>query len=178
LSEPLFTRPHDIVPRSNETGVRLDPTLTFDRPELRVLLGIWDARRQGRQMPARADFDPCDLKAHLGHLFLVDVERNPIRFRYRLVGTHITNVVNRDVTGRYFEDIYIGRLLETMIEVHSWVANERAPLRIFSRTGHAPNMVYVYDGLLLPLSTDGETMNMVLGALLFTLLGNPRTSRL
>jgi len=162
-----LTRPH-IVPRINETGVRVDPALAFDRFELRDLLGIWDARRQGRRMPARADLDPFDLKEHLGHLFLVDVERDPIRFRYRLVGTKITNIVRRDVTGRYFEDIYTGRLLESMIEVQSWVMNESAPLRIFNRTGHPRNTVYVYDGLLLPLSTDGETVNMVLGELLFT----------
>jgi hypothetical protein len=167
LTEPLLTRPQGIVPRSNEIGVRLDPTLAFDRPELRDLLGIWDARRQGRRMPARAELDPIDLKAHLGHLFLVDVERDPIRFRYRLVGTKITNIVHRDVTGQYFEDIYSGRLLASMIEVQSWVVKERAPLRIFSRTGHPRNMVYVYDGLLLPLSEDGEAVKMVLGELLF-----------
>jgi hypothetical protein len=168
LTEPLMTRPHDIVPCSNEAGIRLDPTLAFNRPELKKLLGIWDALRQGRRMPARADLGPFDLKAHLGHLFLVDVQRDPLRFRYRLIGTKITNIVHRDVTGRYFEDIYTGRLLESMIEVQSWVVNERAPLRIFNRTGHPRNTVYVYDGLLLPLSADGETVNMVLGEVLFT----------
>ena len=161
--------PYDtFTPRSNETGVSSDPTLAFDRPELRDLLGIWEARRRGRRAPARADLDPFVLKAHLGDLFLVDVEHDPVRFRHRLIGTRITQIVRRDATGRYFDDIYIGRLRETMIEVHRRVVSERAPLRIYSRTGHPYNSVYVYDGLLLPLAEDGETVNMVLGALLFT----------
>ena len=166
-----------IVPRINEAGVRLDATLAFDRPELKTLLEIWDALRKDRRMPSRADLNLFHLKAHMGHLFLVDVQRDPLRFRYRLVGTKITDIVHRDVTGRYFEDIYTGRLLQSMIEVQSWVVNERAPLRIYSRTGHPDNKLYVYDGLLLPLSADGETVNMVLGELLFTPESASRASK-
>jgi hypothetical protein len=71
---------------------------------------------------------------------------------------------------------YRGRLLETIVEVNSWVVRERAPLRIFSRTGHHRNEIYNYDGVLLPLSADGETVNMVLGALLFTMDRNAEPS--
>jgi len=149
--------------------MRPDETLSFERPELRDLLEIWRSKRQGRPLPQRADLSPFDLKAHLGHLFLLDVEREPLRFRYRLIGTAITRVVDRDATGRYFEDIYSGRLLETTIGVMSWVVRERAPLRIFSRTGHARNRIYLYDGVLLPLAKDGETVGMILGELRFTM---------
>jgi hypothetical protein len=165
-----------LVPRRNEGGMRHDPGLSFKRPELGVLLDIWRSKRQGRPMPARADLSPFDLKAHLGNLILVDVEPDPIRFRYRLVGTAITTIVNRDATGCYFEDLYSGRLLETIMGVNSWVVRERAPLRIFSRTGHYRNEIYNYDGVLLPLSADGETVNMVLGALLFTMDRNAEPS--
>jgi hypothetical protein len=118
-------------------------------------------------MPARADFDPLDLRAHLGHLLLVDVERAPLRFRYRLVGTTITEIIKRDVTGRYFEEIYTGRLLVDLIDAFSTVVETRAPLRIYSTTGHPRNDVYVYDCVLLPLSADGESVNMILGEMRF-----------
>ena len=159
-----------LAPRQNESGMQHDPGLAFERRELGELVGLWHAKRCGRAMPARADFTPFDLKALLGHIILVDVEPDPLRFRYRLVGTAITGIVKRDVTGRYFEDIYTGRLLETAAAVNAWVVRERAPLRIFSVTGHARNDVYAYDGVLLPLSADGERVNMVLGALLFSLV--------
>jgi len=78
-------------------------------------------------------------------------------------------MVHRDVTGQYFESIYTGRLLDSMIEVQSWVVNQRTPLRVFSCTGHPHTRVYAYEGLLLllPLSEDGDMVNIVLGELLF-----------
>jgi hypothetical protein len=168
--DQILTEPRrPLAPRRNEVGMRPDETLSFERPELRDLLEIWRSKRQSLPFPRRADLSPFDLKTHLGHLFLLDVERDPLRFRYRLVGTAITRVVDRDATGRYFEDIYSGRLLETVVEVMSWVVRERAPLRVFSRTGHGCNRVYLYDGLLLPLAKDGETVDMILGELRFTM---------
>jgi len=167
LTEP-FSKPNTVTPRTNDAGITADPSLAFERAELKDLLAKWDALRHGRLMPARADLDLFDLKRHLGDLFLVDVEREPFRFRYRLVGTRITNAVQRDATGLYFEDLYAGKLLGSMIEVETWVVTQRAPLRIFSRTGHPHTRIYAYEGLLLPLSADGETANMVLGELLFT----------
>ena len=160
--------PKTIRPRTNEAGVKLDPSLAFDRAELKNLLQIWETLRRGRQMPARADLDLFDLKVHLGDLFLVDVEREPRRFRYRLVGTRITQAVERDATGKYFDEIYAGSLLETWTEGHCRAVNEQAPLRVFSRTGDPYTRIYAYEGLLLPLAADGETVNMVLGELLFT----------
>jgi hypothetical protein len=162
---PNSRRPME--PRRNDSGVSLDPALAFERPELKALLDIWDDRRHGRPMPARADFDPLDLKPHLGHLLLVDVERAPLRFRYRLLGTTITEILQRDVTGRYFEEIYTGRLQDDLVGAFTAVVETRAPLRIFSTTGHPRNDVYVYDCVLLPLSADGESVNMILGEMRF-----------
>jgi hypothetical protein len=48
------------------------------------------------------------------------------------------------------------------------VVEERAPLRVLSRAGDPYTRIYAYEGLLLPLSSDGETVNIVLGDLLFT----------
>lgn len=167
MTEPT-AEPSAVTSRVDEASLELDPSLAIDRPELRNLLDIWDALRRGRRMPARADLDLFDLKQHLGDLFLVDVERDPLRFHYRLVGTRITHAVQRDATGKYFTDIYAGWLLDTWTEAHAWVVKERAPLRVLSRTGDPYTRIYAYEGLLLPLSADGETVNIVLGDLLFT----------
>jgi hypothetical protein len=176
LSETVGPKPHaPIELRRNDNDVDRDATLSFQRPELKALLDLWQQKRKGRPMPARADFTPFDLKAQLGHLILVDVEPAPIRFRYRLVGTTITDILQRDVTGRYFEEIYTGPLLTALLEAFAWVVEKRAPLRIFSRTGHPGNPVFAYDCLLLPLCADGTAVNMVLGELRFTLLSLARS---
>ena len=171
MRDGVLTEPRKVLaPRENACGMRHDPSLAFERAELVDLLGLWQAKRRGPAPPARADLTPFELKAHLGNLILTDVEPAPLRFRYRLIGTNVTRIVKRDATGCYFDDIYTGRLRETAIAVNAWVVRERAPLRIFSRTGHERNDIYTYEGVLLPLSQDGARVNMVLGALLFQLV--------
>jgi hypothetical protein len=58
-------------------------------------------------MPARRDFTPELLRPWLGHLALIDVSRNPLRLRYRLVGTRIVENLKFDATGKYLDDFVI-----------------------------------------------------------------------
>jgi hypothetical protein len=167
----LGPEPRSISPmglKDDAFGVEIDPTLTFTRPELKELLDIWNEKRRGLLMPSRADISPFDFRTHLGHLMIVGVESAPRRFCYRLVGTKITETLQRDVTGRYFEEAYKGPLLVKLTEAFSWVVTERVPLRIYCLKGHPRNPTYAYDCVLLPLSADGETANMVLAELRFT----------
>jgi hypothetical protein len=55
--------------------------------DLRRLYEFWKERRGTRMAPARAEFDPLALRYVLGNLLLVDVLRDPLRFRYVLCGT-------------------------------------------------------------------------------------------
>src|SRR5260370_17327555 len=71
------------------------PLAVGDRPDGQSLAAIyqyWDGKRRGRLMPSRADIDPIELKPYLPQLVLLDVEGEPPRFRYRLVGTEGTHV--------------------------------------------------------------------------------------
>src|SRR3546814_12912860 len=48
----------------------------------------WSERAAGRAAPRRSDIDPLDLLSSLlPHLLLINVERDPPDFRYRLAGT-------------------------------------------------------------------------------------------
>ncbi|MGH6969146.1 MAG: PAS domain-containing protein, partial [Stellaceae bacterium] len=60
----------------------------------------WESRRRDRRMPARADFDPVDLKYVLGYLSLVDVRRNPLGFRFRIHASNVAARVGFDLTGK------------------------------------------------------------------------------
>ena len=52
----------------------------------------WESARGGRAMPGRKNFDPVEAPPEmLPHILLADVVWTPrLRFRYRLIGTHIT----------------------------------------------------------------------------------------
>jgi hypothetical protein len=66
------------------------------------LYRYWDAKRVGRLMPCRRDFDPCQVPALLPHLMIVDKFEG--RFRYRLVGTAVVEDMGRDLTGSFVGD--------------------------------------------------------------------------
>ncbi len=54
----------------------------------------------------RADFDPVDMPRLLAHLWLFDVLRDPLDFRYRVVGTNIVASMNADPTGKTLSTFY------------------------------------------------------------------------
>lgn len=149
----------------------LDPDLNCSSPLLTDLLRLWHDARGGRAMPARKDMDPIKLgPALLPHIMLIDVEHEPQpRFRWRLIGTHITTVLDRDMTGRYWDEIYQGKDLATLRLRADWVLQHRAPLRALGHaTSHGRDFENL-EALHLPLSDDDTTINMIFAASVYTL---------
>lgn len=130
-------------------------------------LALWREKQQGRRAPARADFDPQEMKPWLHWVMLTEVhEGDPMRFRRRLVGTGITGIVGRDVTGKYFEDIYEGETLAGVSREYCRCATNWLPAHV---QGQTPNRVgYSFDSLLLPLSADQQRVDMILSISEFT----------
>jgi hypothetical protein len=85
-------------------------TLTDAQPNemLRRLEAYWRSKRPGAgRLPSRAEIDPIDWRFALGLLVLVDAERGEagVRFRHRLIGTHVVERAGYDATGRYLNEI-------------------------------------------------------------------------
>lgn len=76
--------------------------------ELRALLRYWLAIHPRTGLPGRAAFDPLEVPRALPSLVLTDVERDPFRFRVRLMGTAIVAAFGRDFTGRYLHEVLAG----------------------------------------------------------------------
>jgi hypothetical protein len=131
-------------------------------PLLMRLLGDWERRRHGRHMPARADFDPLDLKYMMGRLLLVDVLRDPLRFRFRLIGTELVKRAGIDLTGRMLDDYPYPEFREHMRALYTAAAATRQPLGSRETRLVLDGRLRRYEGLLLPLATDGETVDMLM----------------
>ena len=143
--------------------MRADPQEVVGDKRMLALYHYWDSKRAGRLMPARGDIDPTEIPTLLPFILLIDVINDGADFRYRLVGTDIVRWVGNDLTGRTFTEVlpagnyasYIAGLVRDAI-------GQRRPL--YSEGG------FVVDGrvdrqvrrLVLPLSADGTTVNMVL----------------
>jgi len=133
------------------------------------LLDYWQSRRKGTDLPGRADFDPLDFPQLLSSIALVSVLRDsqadpdlPTDFRYRLAGTRIAAFAGRDPTGKRFTDLYSGTYLARAIATYREVVTRKdysLSQNVFV-TGQGEEKIH-YDRMLLPLASDGQTVDMV-----------------
>jgi hypothetical protein len=140
---------------------------------LRGLYRYWERKRARRLMPARTDIDPLDLKPLLGHLFLLEAHPARGSFRYRLAGSAIVEMVGRELTGLCLEDIDLTSGLGPLREQSAIVARRKEP-HVLSVLLAARLRRYLCKQLLLPLSSDGENVDMLLGAALYTPMGEEK----
>jgi hypothetical protein len=144
-----------------------DVTLN-DLPEgpHRALYALWSARRRAGHLPGRAEFDPSEMREILPHITIFDVvERNPLRFRIRLVGTAIVDAMDVDTTGRYLDELdnigHVHRRAEQLVETGVPYFLSNLPLtwthQSFKR----------YSVLGVPLAADGQTIDKLMYSMVF-----------
>lgn len=150
-------------------GLILDPDLKNLSERARELLAYWQAHRGAEGLPDRSAFDPIALRPYLGYLLVADAEPpagkdKPRRFRYRLIGTDLAEVSGRDMSGRYFDDIYDPTALKEMRYCFGWVIDNRRPARVYGTLRHAGRAFVNFDGIFMPVSIGGTGIaNQVVG---------------
>ncbi len=152
------------VPIPEEAREEELPLARIDQyPRLAGLYRYWDTKRGNRRMPARREISPEEMRDFLGFIILVDVESGPPRrFRFRLVGSEISNAYGRDLTGSYVEDA-TPESYRKLIERHYSQAVDRAQPVVHRLTFvEWPGKRHALVRLILPLSDDNATVNMLL----------------
>ena len=145
----------------------------LEDPLLRGVALYWRGKLRKGRLPGRHDLDPVEIPDLLSHLYLIDVERAPLRFRHRLIGTQITEWAGRDATGTYVDEVDYGPHRETMIAEYSDVAARGLP-RCDDLEARWPNPDYkFYTRILFPLASDGRTVDMLFCALNVHPRGHP-----
>src|SRR3546814_12264962 len=84
---------------------------TIPDPRLRVLARYWVTRCRDGLGPRRADIDPLEFPPLLPNVILLDRIATPQgdRFRFRLAGTAVVDFAGQELTGRYLDEVQIGR---------------------------------------------------------------------
>jgi hypothetical protein len=102
---------------------------------------------------------------YLPNVFLIDIEEEPRRYRVRLMGTALVHWSRRDLTGCHVDEI-TDQVLAALDElVTTW-----EPWLVTGEYEKKSDRVIVYELLALPLSSDGATVNMILGGITQVLL--------
>ena len=141
-------------------------TVVFEAAQLRhptnqAAYVYWDRIRAGRAMPSRADLDPADIRTILPCVFLLDVAQDPLDFRYRLIGTKMATHLNRDLTGSWMSDLPHQRPPSRIWSACARVVETRVPLSSDTPYVGKHHAYKKTEDLILPLSADGETVNML-----------------
>lgn len=168
-----FNQPMDEALRARRDQARLlygDPDilrLLVRHADLRRLLADWESWRGKRCMPARADFQPEDLRYLLGNLFLLDVVPQADglpRLRYRLFGSAVARYRGYDLTGRFLDQHPDASFAAAASQAYAPVLAARRPLWADVNGRSAAGLLFGFEALVLPLSSDGENVDMVLAA--------------
>lgn len=131
-------------------------------PETAAFYRYWDSKRQGRAMPSRADLDPVEMRSWLPGIILVDVLRGPHRMIYRVVGTRSVAMRNADVTGQPVEEGRHGDKLAHVLENYRLVVEEHKLVYDWDGTPNRDAHILSTEVLMLPLSSDGKTVDRVI----------------
>ena len=139
------------------------PLLAARDATLEAVWNYWDERRGDRPCPSRADLDPLDIPHLLPHVGLVDIEDDGRRFRYRVIGTHMNDMLGENFTGRCLDPENRGAYAALLQDLYADCTRARRPL--FSE-----NEIRYHDGrrvtmrrLILPLAgDDGTPVEMLL----------------
>jgi hypothetical protein len=146
---------------------------------VRALLTYWQRIHPPEGLPGRKHFDPAAVVPLLPNIVLVEVQREPLRFRYRLLGSRVDSVAGKNLSGQWLDEAY-ARLpnASVMLAEYAKVVETGQPIwrRGEPRVLPVPECRTI-EVLRLPLASDGKTVDMVLCmTLYFDAAGQPLES--
>ena len=131
-------------------------------PVARRLLDYWRSKLNGRNAPRREEILPEELADLLPWVILVEVVGSPARFRVRLAGTGVVQEYGSEMTGQFLDDLDMGGARERSLEDHRRAVRECRPVVGSFDFKKDDGRWVTYERITLPLSADGETVNMLL----------------
>lgn len=128
--------------------------------KFRTLFEYWQRASGGGRAPRRSDIDPpIDLTAYLATMVLFDVERggDGLGFRYRLLGTKLSDFAGRDTRGLTIVEAFGKEATANDLKIY-----ERVVCDVVCYMGARSSMVRVrekfesYRRLVMPVLGDGS----------------------
>jgi hypothetical protein len=130
-------------------------------PRIHRLHAYWQHQCESGKLPRRADIAPDQIRDLLPNIMIVEVEHNPVRFRYRLVGTRVVEYNGVEFTGRYLGEIGWPEE-QDLIDSYAFVVSSRKPFFGLLAWGLVTGALGRCEFARLPLSEDGELVTQIL----------------
>jgi hypothetical protein len=125
---------------------------------VRQLHQWWSANR-GDDIPDRSEFDPVNFAALLPNILIVDVEHQPFRVRYRLVGTRVMEATGFNIVGHYLDELMPTEPEAPWMEIYLQSYLERAPIIGTSTCTTTSGSLFTHEYGLFPLRRGGQPVD-------------------
>jgi hypothetical protein len=146
------------------TGHRIPDDRSFWHPLVRQFYEYWVGIAPPGRLPGRQHIVPENIVPVLSRLWILDVFRDPLRFRYRLVGTDITRSLQRELTGSWLEEAQPESVDNPNLrDRYRFILETGQPTWRRGRTlwDRDPSHKMV-ENCLAPLATDGVTVDKII----------------
>jgi len=162
-----LTISRDVAPQA---AVAPDVATSLRDPRLRRFYEYWVGKCGARRMPARRDLDPLEFPYMLGNLMLVDVLRDPQRFRVRLHGTNVVARMHYDMTGKLLDEVPRPEWRAYILDRCRALAASGEPL-LLTNDLMLDGWTSRYEALWLPLADDGVRVDVLVCGMIYGELG-------
>jgi hypothetical protein len=162
---------------SNQTA---DVRSRIRTPALRSLFDYWNKKRGEQRFMLRSQLEPGEITPLLPLVFILEVQREPRRYLIRLMGTEIATRFGGDYTGRYMDELDLGTIKKQVLAGYDHVVDHVEPHLEFAEFTQRGRGRMQVERLALPMSTDGLTVDLILGSVIhvpLSALGLPKTIR-
>jgi len=145
-----------------------DPSLAFSDQSYTQLLSLWQSKAGSRPLPKRSEMTFRDLKDVLRHLIVLErVERQPSRYRARLIGTNLTSMAG-DRTGKMLEEVLPPEQAMRWVICADLILDGGQPMRFLGRV-HLEGKEYLNaENLFIPLANENDEPTFVMGLCRYT----------
>ncbi|MBI1775291.1 MAG: PAS domain-containing protein [Proteobacteria bacterium] len=137
--------------------------------KLQALHAYWRSLCRGELLPRRHEIDPVAIPHLLDSLYLINIEREPLAFRYRLIGTKLVDYRGRELKGLTMEEAHAEFATSAARQHYVDLAESGAlqwrkgPVQFNWGQGRA-----TIERLLLPLASDGRIPDCIIGMSVFS----------
>jgi hypothetical protein len=131
---------------------------------IRELADYWSELRAEKPLPFKKDFDPSRVITLLPYLIIAEYHLDPLRIRYRLVGTEQARHVGEDYTGKWLHEmLWDPRYIEVWLAAIGEMIANRQPL--FGRDSllWTDGKIKEYEWAIFPMTVDGSTVTHGIG---------------
>lgn len=138
-------------------------------PRIFAFFHAWRAARHRSLVPLRADFDPAAIPSLLGHVWIYRLDPDRGDFVCKLAGEQVNGAWGRSIKGMTLREI-VGPA-DHPVMMNRWMQLLTVPLLHYGSASERLSELEIQSAerLLLPLASDADTIDHVLGISLYTI---------